>query len=107
MRELLGQLNLETFVLYLADNSPSLPESIPGCELRVIDNGTLEVDITQENSINQVFNFLSQQGINVLSMRNKSNRLEQLFMRLVEKNRHNKELVETLKQTSSESVTTE
>ena len=107
MRELLGQLNMETFVLYLADNSPNLPQSIPGCDLRVIDNNTLEVDITQENNINQVFNFLSQHDINVLSMRNKSNRLEQLFMRLVEKNRHNKELVETLKQTSSESVTAE
>ena len=78
-----------------------MPDSIPGCELRIIVEDVLEVDIAQENSINQVFNALTQRGINVLSMRNKSNRLEQLFIRLVEKNRNNKELVETLKQTSS------
>ncbi len=104
MRELLSQLNMETFVLYLQDNISSIPESVPGCELRVIDDTTLEVDVTRENNINQVFSFLSQHGVNVLSMRNKRNRLEQLFMRLVEKNRNNKELAETLKQTSSEAL---
>jgi len=102
MRRLLSQLNMETFVLYLDKNHHSLPHCIPGCELRVIDDDTLEVDISQDNSINQVFETLSKHNINVLSMRNKSNRLEQLFMCLVEKNRSNKELAETLKQTSTQ-----
>jgi ABC-2 type transport system ATP-binding protein len=68
--------------------------------MRIIEEDIIEIDISKENNINQVFNVLSQQGINVLSMRNKTNRLEQLFMHLVEKNRNNKELAETLKQTS-------
>ena len=101
MRSLLSQLNLETFVLYLDRQDHSVPESIPGCECRVIDDDVIEVDISRENSMNRVFETLSQHGIKVLSMRNKSNRLEQLFMGLVEKNRNNKELVETLKQTST------
>lgn len=101
MRHLLGQLNMETFVLYLDRQDHSIPETIQDCELRVIDDDVIEVDINKENNMNRVFNTLSEKGINVLSMRNKSNRLEQLFMSLVEKNRNNKELVETLKQTTS------
>ena len=102
MRSLLGRLNMETFVLYLADHVQDVPTSIEGSEIRVIDNNTLEVDIYQSHSINQIFETLSAHNIKVLSMRNKSNRLEQLFIHLVEKNRNNKELIETLKQTSAE-----
>ena len=107
MRELLAQLNMETFILYLDKHINDLPQRIPGCGLRIIDQQTLEVDIEKSNSINQVFKTLSEHNINVLSMRNKSNRLEQLFMHLVEKNRHNKELVETLIQTSHENIAVE
>jgi ABC-2 type transport system ATP-binding protein len=84
MRHLLSQLNVETFVLYLNKHQQPLPQCIPGCELRIIDEEILEVDISREHSINQVFDTLSQHGIEVLSMRNKSNRLEQLFMHLVD-----------------------
>lgn len=107
MRSLLGRLNMETFVLYLADHVEKIPDRIESCELRVIDDNTLEVDISQSQSINRVFEILSSHGIKVLSMRNKSNRLEQLFMHLVEKNRNNKDLVETLKQTSAKNQAVE
>ena len=107
MRALLNQLNMETFVLYLDNHAQPLPDSLPGCIMRVVDQHTLEVDITRDSSINKVFQYLSEKNIPVLSMRNKSNRLEQLFMRLVEKNRHNKELAETLKQTSSTTLITD
>ena len=100
MRKLLNQLNMETFVLYLDDHIEQLPACIEGCDLRILDNNTLEVDISKSNSINQVFEILSAKNIKVLSMRNKSNRLEQLFMHLVDKNRNNRELMETLEQTS-------
>jgi ABC-2 type transport system ATP-binding protein len=102
MRHLLSQLNTETFVLYLDHHQQPIPQCIPGCAVRTIEDDIIEVDVSKENSINQVFDILSQQGINVLSMRNKSNRLEQLFMCLVEKNRNNKELAETLKHTSDQ-----
>ncbi len=107
MRSLLSRLNMETFVLYLADHVQEVPTHIEGYELRIIDDNTLEVDISQTHSINRVFEILSAHGIKVLSMRNKSNRLEQLFMHLVDKNRNNPDLVETLKQTSAKHQTEE
>ena len=107
MRELLGQLNMETFVLYTRNTLQELPDCIADCELRIIDEHTMEVDIQHSNKLNHVFNFLTEHNIEVTSMRNKSNRLEQLFMCLVDKNRNNKELVETLKQTSHEIIATE
>jgi len=107
MRELLSQLNMETFVLYTKNKLQKMPDRITDCELRIIDEHTLEIDIQHSNELNHVFNFLTEHGIEVISMRNKSNRLEQLFMCLVDKNRNNKELVETLKQTSHETMVAE
>jgi ABC-2 type transport system ATP-binding protein len=82
MRRLLNKLNLETFVLDLykpLDTEPVLP----GYVVRLVEPETLEIDITKESAINRVFELLSQQNIQVSSMRNKSNRLEELFVRLV------------------------
>jgi len=107
MRELLSQLNMETFVLYTKNKLQKMPDCITDCELRIIDEHTLEIDIQHSNELNHIFNFLTEHGIEVISMRNKSNRLEQLFMCLVDKNRNNKELVETLKQTSHETMVVE
>ena len=49
-----------------------------------VDEHTLEVEVSKEQSLNEVFQKLTEQGIGVLSMRNKVNRLEELFMKLVE-----------------------
>ena len=51
--------------------------------MRVVDTTTLEVDVTREKSLNEVFRSLDQSGIKVSSMRNKTNRLEELFVNLV------------------------
>jgi ABC-2 type transport system ATP-binding protein len=102
MRKLLSQLNMETYILYVKNSVEDLPANTLGYELRVIDEHTLEIDVEKANNLNQVFEFLSRHNIEILNMRNKSNRLEQLFMCLVDQNRNNKELVETLKQTSHE-----
>jgi ABC-2 type transport system ATP-binding protein len=83
MKQLLNQLQLETFMLDLATPLASLPE-LPGHQLRRIDDTTLEADISRDSSINQLFADLTARNIQVLSMRNKSNRLEQLFMHLVD-----------------------
>jgi len=85
MRQLINTLHIETFVLDLKSPQASCP-SIPGYTLRFLDELTLEADISKDCSINQLFTALSAQGIEVLSMRNKSNRLEQLFMHLVDSN---------------------
>jgi len=83
MDSLLRKLHLETFVLNLRDGVHSLPE-LPGYALRQVGASTLEVDVINEQGINGVFQALSRQGIEVLSLRNKTNRLEELFIKLVE-----------------------
>lgn len=82
MKELIAQLDRETFVLDLAKPISILPEA-PGCVLRKIDDRTLEVDVLKGQAINEIFACLSGKGIEVLSMRNKTNRLEELFLGLV------------------------
>jgi ABC-2 type transport system ATP-binding protein len=87
-RKLLNTLLTETFVLDVATpltEAPPLPHHV----LRLIDESTLEVDISRDESINRLFEGLSRHDIRVLSMRNKTNRLEQLFVRLVEGNGSN------------------
>ena len=84
MQDLLMQLQIETFVLNLREAISETPEIADDYTLRFIDSHTLEVDITKDRSINELFAALTEKGLNVLSMRNKSNRLEELFMRLVE-----------------------
>ncbi len=84
MQTLLGRLHLETFVLNLRQPLVGLPE-IPGYPLRRVDELTLEVDVAREQGLNALFPQLSAHGIEVASLRNKTNRLEELFLRLVDK----------------------
>ncbi|MBC3765993.1 ABC transporter ATP-binding protein [Neptunicella marina] len=86
MKALLSKLNMETFVLDL-DVSNGRTARLEGFEHRLLDNHTLEVDVAKEAGLNPVFNQLTEQGIQVLSMRNKTNRLEELFVRLLESGR--------------------
>ena len=83
MKALLATLDVETIMLDVKANGPNaeLKEFV----VRKIDSHTLEIDIKKGQSLNQVFGQLTEQGIEVLSMRNKSNRLEELFVRLVNK----------------------
>jgi len=104
MRELLSQLNTETFILYLQsplkDHSIFKQTQFDAFDIHIIDDSTIEISLDEQSHINSLFKLLSDQNINILSLRNKTNRLEQLFMCLVDKNRNNPELVETLQQTS-------
>ena len=82
-KQLLNTLRMETFVLDLEAPLSQLPA--PGKHKLIwVDEHTLEAEICRDDSINTLFTELSEQGIRVLSMRNKSNRLEELFMNLVE-----------------------
>ena len=83
MKQLLNQLQMETFVLDLARPLATLP-ALPGHSLRLVDETTLEADISRETSVNRLFADLTAHDIQVLSMRNKTNRLEKLFMHLVD-----------------------
>jgi len=83
MKTLLAQLDIETFVFDIAPSNK--PIQLTDIVSRLIDDHTLEVDLTKSQSLNQVFSQLSAQQIEVLSMRNKSNRLEALFVGLINK----------------------
>jgi ABC-2 type transport system ATP-binding protein len=61
---------------------------MPGYEVKLSDDHTLEIEVSKEQNLNEIFSRLTTAGIDVLSMRNKSNRLEELFMRLVEQKTH-------------------
>jgi ABC-2 type transport system ATP-binding protein len=82
-KQLLNTLHMETFVLDLESPLAQLPE-LDNQKLVQIDETTLEADICRNDSINALFEELSKRDIKVLSMRNKTNRLEELFMNLVE-----------------------
>ena len=82
MSALIGRLNLETFVLNLRRPLAETPAT-PGYALRRVDDWTLEADVSKERSLNGLFQDLSARGIEVVSLRNKTNRLEELFVRLV------------------------
>ncbi|GAA0810910.1 ABC transporter ATP-binding protein [Colwellia sp. D2M02] len=84
MKGLLAQLDSETFVLDLSPTNQQITLSDVGYS--VIDEHTLEVELHKAQTLNSVFEQLSNQGVQVLSMRNKSNRLEALFVNLIEKN---------------------
>src|SRR6267142_1749008 len=84
MSSLLRRLNTEVFVLNLRSSLQLAPTLHSSIATSLTDDHTLEVEITKEQNLNEVFAELSAVGIEVLSMRNKVNRLEEIFMRLVE-----------------------
>jgi ABC-2 type transport system ATP-binding protein len=83
MSTVLRKLQTETFVLNLRGPLRGTL-SLPGYRVTAPDETTLEVEVNKEQNLNEIFAALSAAGGEVVSMRNKSNRLEELFMRLVE-----------------------
>ncbi len=83
MAELLSELDSESLVLNLKSAIESSP-LLGDYSVHLRDKTTLEVEIKKNEGVNTLFKLLTENKIDVLSMRNKSNRLEQLFLRLVE-----------------------
>lgn len=82
MKELLSKLQFETFILDLAPHNAA--PKIEGYTYCLEDDLTLSVEVERNQGVNDIFNQLSDQGMKVLSMRNKSNRLEELFLKITE-----------------------
>jgi len=80
MKELLSHLDVETFIFDLDKKHPNI--QLNGYNFQLVDDLTLEVDVVKNQEINDIFTQLTAQGVTVLSMRNKANRLEELFVRL-------------------------
>jgi ABC-2 type transport system ATP-binding protein len=83
MTNVLRKLQTETFVFNLSGPRTASPD-LPAHKTLLTDDHTLEVEVSKGQSLNDIFEQLSSQGVRVTSMRNKVNRLEELFMRLVD-----------------------
>lgn len=86
MKSLLASLDIESFILDFAEPFESHINLTQVVRYQKIDDLSLEVTLKKGESLNDVFAQLSEQGVQIASMRNKSNRLEELFMNLVENN---------------------
>jgi len=84
MSSLLRRLHAQTVVLSVREPLAAAP-ALPGYVAALVDDHTLEVEVLRDESLNDIFTQLSALGIEVLSMRNKVNRLEEIFMQLVER----------------------
>ena len=83
MSNLLRRLQTESFLFTLRNPVAAAPQ-LPGRAVKLVDDHTLEVEVSKEQNLNDIFARLSASGVEVISMRNKVNRLEEMFMRLVE-----------------------
>ncbi|MHB1948873.1 MAG: ABC transporter ATP-binding protein [Gammaproteobacteria bacterium] len=86
IKSLINRLNTQTIILDLDKPLDKLPDLVD-FQHRLLDGSTLEVEISKNQSLNELFEKLSQKHINVISMRNKTNRLEELFVRLIAENK--------------------
>ena len=84
MKALLATLENEFFVLDVQKNVENRPLVIDGYSHRWLDENTLEVEVKRQQGLNKLFEQFSQQGIEVLSMRNRANRLEELFINMAD-----------------------
>lgn len=82
VKDLLKQLDRETFILDIDKTLSSLP-ILQDFNINLVDDHTIEAELTTSQTLNQLFAHLELHGINVTSMRNKTNRLEELFVTLV------------------------
>ena len=85
MKDLLGTLNVQGFVFDLQSPLDKAP-IIEGFPLKLEDSLTLIAAVSKDRSINALFEKLSKLGIKIKSMRNESNRLEELFIEMVNSN---------------------
>jgi ABC-2 type transport system ATP-binding protein len=85
MKRLLGKLDVETFVLDVSQHGGELP-LVDGVRLTRIDEHTIEAEMSRAHDLNSLFAALSAHALTVTSMRNKANRLEELFVRLIDAN---------------------
>jgi ABC-2 type transport system ATP-binding protein len=84
MKSLLGTLDVETFVLDVKEPLSVVPQ-LDGVQFKLRDEYTLEASLPKQKSLNALFASLEDSDVRVLSMRNKANRLEELFLRLVDR----------------------
>lgn len=91
MKSLINQLHAQTFIFDLVNPIDKTPD-LPDYPWRLSDQITLEIELQKSQSLNTLFNELNRQQIEISGMRNKTNRLEELFMRLIRENKNRSKL---------------
>jgi len=86
MKSLINRLHIQTLIFDLQKPIDRLP-GLSNYPHRLLDNTTLEIELSKNQSLNDLFAILSEQSITVNSMRNKTNRLEELFVHLIYNNK--------------------
>ncbi len=86
MKALINRLNVQTMILDIAQPLTTLPK-LDEYTWRLQDDTSIEVEIHRQQSLNELFSLLSAQQIQISSMRNKTNRLEELFISLITQNK--------------------
>ncbi|MDG2091460.1 MAG: ABC transporter ATP-binding protein [Gammaproteobacteria bacterium] len=97
MRVLLKKLDTETFIFDSREDLLTAPQ-LNGFEIELIDSHCFEITLDKSQDINEVFSLLDQQGVKIKSMRNKTNRLEQLFVSLLQQSKIRQSQIETEKE---------
>ena len=87
MKELLRELDRETFIFDVQEKLDSAPK-LDGYETTLVDEHSFQTDVKIGQALNQIFTMLDNQNIHIQSMRNKANRLEELFVGMVEAGKH-------------------
>lgn len=86
MKSMINRLHIQTLIFDLNTPTDQLP-NLPHYQYRMLDSATLEIELHKNQTLNELFQTLSEQGISISSMRNKTNRLEELFVRLIAENK--------------------
>ncbi len=86
-KQLISKLDVETFIFDAAEPLPAVLPAVPGVRFAPLDGNSFEAEMGRSHDLNSVFAALTAAGITITSMRNKANRLEELFVRLVEGNK--------------------
>lgn len=86
MKTLINRLHVQTVIFDLTSPITSLPK-LEGYSHRMIDDSTLEIEIHKSQSLNTLFDLFNQENLHIIGVRNKTNRLEELFVRLIAENK--------------------
>jgi ABC-2 type transport system ATP-binding protein len=86
-KQLIAKLDVETFIFDASEPLPAVLPAVPGVRFAPLDGNSFEAEMGRSHDLNSVFAALTAAGITITSMRNKANRLEELFVRLVEGNK--------------------
>ena len=85
MQSLLRELDTEIFIFDLKDQIDPKSISNSPFDIKILDTYQISVEINKSQSLNEIFRYLNENNLNILSMRNETNRLEELFLDLTEK----------------------